>query len=93
MNPLQDKSALSEGYLHRVLVALDQFGNVVFGGDPDETISARSARAAARGDKLGKFMIWWLDKLQPGHGTLAESGDLARAQQIEEIERKALGGK
>ena len=93
MDPLQDKSALKEGYVHRALVALDQFANVLFGGNPDETISARSARAAARGDKLGKFMVWWLDKLQPDHGTLAESGDLAGAEEIVEIEKKALGGK
>ena len=34
-------------YIWNVLIAIDQFFNVIFGGDPDETISSR----------LGK----WLD--------------------------------
>jgi len=78
-------------YWWRVLVALDQFANVVLGGNPDETISARSARAAKRGNLLGKFMCWWLDKLQKNHGEQAEAGDLARAERVEEIEEQALG--
>lgn len=28
-------------YVYNVLVALDQFGNAMLGGDPDETISGR----------------------------------------------------
>jgi hypothetical protein len=86
----QEQQTAKEGYLHRVLVALDQFGNVVFGGDPDETISSRSARAAERGDWLGKFMCWWLDKLQSNHGEKAECGDLERAKIVEQIEGREL---
>lgn len=82
--------ARRQRYPHRVLVALDQFANVVCGGHPDETISSRSARAAARGDLLGKLMLWWLDKIQPHHGTLAEEADLGRAEIVERIEEKAL---
>lgn len=82
--------AKSEGYIHRVLVALDMFGNVICGGDVDETISARSARAAARGDWLGRFMVWWLDKVQPNHGELAEEGDLGRAEIVAATEADAL---
>lgn len=87
----QEERAGKEGYLHRTLVALDQFANVVSGGNPDETISARSARAAARGGAIGKFMCWWLDKIQPNHGEKAEAGDLERATKVEQIESKALG--
>lgn len=86
----QEHDAAKEGYLHRVLVALDQFGNVVFGGAPDETISARSARAAERGNRLGKLMCWWLDKLQHNHGEKAECGDLQRAKTVEQIESDEL---
>lgn len=86
----QEHQTAKERYVHRVLVALDQFGNVVFGGDPDETISARSARAAERGNWLGKFMCWWLDKLQSNHGEKAECGDWERAKTVEQIESREL---
>lgn len=78
------------GWVHRSLVALDQFANVLTGGKNDETISARSQRAANCGNRFGKFMVWWLDKLQPGHGKLAEAGDLRRAEDIERTEKEAL---
>ena len=38
----QEAQAAREGYVHRVLVAFDQFVNVIFRGRPDETISARA---------------------------------------------------
>lgn len=85
-----EASTAKESYIHRMLVGLDQAANVILGGDPDETISARSQRAAARGGLLGKFMCWWLDKLQPDHGMLAEAGDLERAETVEQIEEQAL---
>ncbi len=77
-------------YCHNVLVGLDQFANTILAGEPGETISARSARAAARGHWLGRFMLKWLNWIQPGHGKLAEEGDLRRAEAVEEIEEKAL---
>ena len=79
-----------EGYLHRVLVGVDQAANVLLGGNPDETISARSQRAAARGGWLGKFMCWWLGKLQANHGMKAEAGDFERASTVEKAESQAL---
>lgn len=88
----QEQETAREGYVHRVLVALDQFANVISGGDPDETISSRSARAAERGDWLGKFLCWWLDKLQSNHGEKAECGDLERAKIVEQIESRELEG-
>ena len=85
--------ATHHGYVRRVLLGLDLFGNIVTGGKVGETISARSQRAADRGNKLGKFMVWWLDKLQPSHGVLAEEGDLGRAEAVEQTEEQALKGK
>ncbi len=79
-------------YIHNVLVGADQEGNIVLGGKPDETISAHSARAAAKGNPLGRFMVWWLDKIQKNHGTLAEQGDLRRAEDVEKTEEEALNG-
>jgi len=79
-----------EEYIHNVLVGADQEANIITGGLPDETMSARSQRAAQRGNLLGKFMVWWLDKIQPNHGVKAEQGDLRRAEEIEQAERDAL---
>jgi hypothetical protein len=47
-------------YFTGVLVSVDQLGNAVFAGDPDETISSRLGRAKLR----GKLKWWnkWLDK-------------------------------
>lgn len=77
-------------YLYKLLVGIDMLGNVVTGGNLDETISARSQRAAQRGDLWGEFMVKWLDWLQKNHGVLAEQGDLKRAETVESIEEKAL---
>ena len=79
-----------EGYLHRLLVGLDQFVNGVFGGKPDETISAHSQQLAEAGNPFGKFMCWWLGKIQKDHGQLAEAGDLARATAQMELEQRML---
>lgn len=72
------REAEAEGWLHRDLVALDEFANVLTGGRPDQTISSRCQEAADRGNKFGRFMTWWLDKIQANHGRQAEAGDLAR---------------
>jgi hypothetical protein len=85
-----ESRASKEGYIHRTLVGLDQFVNVIAGGNPDETISSRSERAAKRGDFVGKAMCWWLDKLQKNHGEQAEAGDLERSTNVQNIEDNAL---
>ena len=38
-------------YLFNVLIGLDQFGNTLAGGNPDETISSRVGRAARKGKR------------------------------------------
>jgi hypothetical protein len=83
----EESQAAKEGYVHRALVGVDQFANVLLGGNPDETISSRAQRAANRGDLLGKFTSWWLSKLQSSHGYKAEAGDIERAKKIEDIEQ------
>lgn len=63
-------------YPVRVLIAVDQLGHALFGGDPDETISsALGKRKKARGGSLlwrdwlgfAKPLDWFLDKVDPGH--------------------------
>jgi hypothetical protein len=80
-----------EVYLHRILVGLDQFMNVLSNGDPDETISARAARAAERGKPWGIAMSKFLNIFQKDHGPRAQAGDVARATAVETLE-DASGG-
>lgn len=85
--------ATHHGYVRRVLLGLDLFGNVLTGGKPGETISARSQRAADRGNWVGKAMTGFLHLFQRDHGHLAEIGDEARAEEVEKTEEQALKGK
>jgi hypothetical protein len=85
-----EQKALHEGYLHRSLVGLDQFMNVLTGGDPDETISSRAARAAERGKTWGIELSKFLNVFQPDHGVKAQAGDTARADKVEGLEQPEL---
>lgn len=87
----KEKSALKEGYAVRVLIALDQFANVLIGGHPDETISARAARAAENGERWGIGMSKFLDLFQRDHGAEAQAGDVARAITVAKAEEHSGG--
>jgi len=54
-------------YLLNILVAIDQLLNTLMGGDPDETISSRAAKAALAGQRWGCVLCRWLDRLDAGH--------------------------
>lgn len=82
--------ATHHGYVRRVLLGLDLFGNIITGGKVGETISARSQRAADRGNWAGKAMTGFLHLFQKKHGVLAEIGDEARAEEVEKTEEQAL---
>lgn len=52
-------------YFLNVLVAVDQLGNAVLAGDPDETVSSRAAKAAERGRRWGCVLcrvLHWFDR-------------------------------
>ena len=93
-----EENTMREGYIHRFLVAFDIFINVATDGDEDETISSRVRRITDYykgwthnpGVWIAKILNAILDFLQPDHGQHAESGDLERAECVEEIEEKAL---
>jgi hypothetical protein len=76
-------------YIERVLISLDELGNVLSGGMLDETISSRSGRAALHGARWGLFMAWWLGKIVPNHCRLAELHDEQRAEFIVWLEQSA----
>lgn len=78
--------AKKESYPIKVLIGFDQFVNVIAGGHPGETISARSARAATQGKLWGKAMSGFLNLFQKNHGARAQAGDLERAETVEYLQ-------
>lgn len=54
-------------WVFNILVSLDQFGNSLAGGDPDETISSRAAKGQLHGKWWGKAMCRFLDVFDHGH--------------------------
>ncbi len=78
-----EKSAGADGYLLRVLVALDMAANVALGGREDETISAHAATLARKHEFLGSVVSRMLDLFEPDHGAKAAAGDLERAEAVE----------
>ena len=85
----QEQQAAKEGYLLRDAIALDQAVNVVLGGHPDETISARSSRDAAEGYRLGRWVSRFLDLFQKNHGPKAQAGDIERAEVVIKAENES----
>jgi hypothetical protein len=84
---IEEQTASREGWLHRILVALDQFGNVfLFRGQPGETISTHAARACRLGKTWGRAMSAFLDIFQADHGSKARAGDIERAKNLLRIE-------
>lgn len=66
-------------WIWNLLISLDQLGNSLIGGSPDETISARAGRYA------GKIWYWtglaWiLNKIDPGHTEDAIKAEEERRQ-------------
>ncbi|MFM0300026.1 hypothetical protein PQQ99_07850 [Paraburkholderia sediminicola] len=54
-------------YLLNWLILLDQAGNTLAGGSPNETISERSAKARNEGKKWGCVLCKFLGWVNPGH--------------------------
>jgi hypothetical protein len=87
----QEARAGKEGYVHRSLVGLDQFTNVLTGGEPDETISSRAARADEQGKFWGRAMTRFLNFFQSDHGPKAQAGDVERAKVVAGLEDTSGG--
>ena len=83
--------AAREGWVHRWLVAFDICVNVLFRGQPDETISGRSWRASLENKMWGRVMNYWLGLFENQHGAKACVGDLQRAKNRIAINSKVLG--
>lgn len=74
-------------YITKILLGLDQFGNTLMGGAPDETISARAGRN--KGGKRLVDKLWWtplakmLNDIEPGHTDHAIESERTGRQQSE----------
>jgi hypothetical protein len=54
-------------YFWNILIAVDQLGNTLFGGDPQETISSRADKAMKSGKKWGCLLCRFLSLIQKDH--------------------------
>lgn len=54
-------------YLWNVLIAVDQLGNALAAGDPDETISSRAGKAQRAGRRWGCILCRMLDWFERDH--------------------------
>lgn len=59
--------AFSLEWSRRLAVSFDQLGNALAGGDEDETISSRAAKAARQRRRWGCLLCWLLGLIDPGH--------------------------
>lgn len=66
-------------YFMNILVAFDQFVNTIFGGPPDETISARWGKGKSQIDEAGADV---LNAIEPGHTEGAIVHDEERAEHV-----------
>jgi hypothetical protein len=76
-------------YIYNVLVGFDMFMNTVFGGLPDETISAHAGRVEKQDTYWALVLSAFLDWLQPHHVEDAIKGDQQRAETVEDLEKNA----
>lgn len=54
-------------YVYGILIALDQLGNALLAGYPDETVSTRAARARNQGKPWGCVLCRVLDYIDRNH--------------------------
>ena len=66
-------------WILNILLSIDQFGNAILRGDPDETISSRAAKSRARGKKWGCYLCKLLDYLDKNH--CSNAIDLTRGKE------------
>lgn len=78
-------------YVINLAIALDQLGNTMTGGAPDETISSRAGRAAVMGRWWGRVLCWGLGVLDSGHCEKAIQAEIEGRHQAAAIKQAASG--
>lgn len=84
-------------YVLNVLISLDQLGNSLLLGDPDETISSRIGRIKRKwggsipwGRPVTKTTDWVLDKIDPNHSLDAIESDEGKEGLADRPEEKMV---
>jgi len=70
--------AAGRRYLWNVLIGVDQLGNALLGGDPDETVSSRMGKILGRRKhrcRVCRLLCRLLDKIDPNHCAAAIETD------------------
>lgn len=75
LKEIKGKRKFIGAWCMNILIAIDQLGNAIIFGDPDETISSRLGKfEIKKGGKISKikhpfsaFLAWGLDKIDPNH--------------------------
>lgn len=72
-------------YLKANVIAIDQLGNTLLGGSPDETLSARAWRVEQKGGLWGRLLRPTIDFVfrvfgDPDHCRLAYLSEVTRSQ-------------
>jgi hypothetical protein len=60
-------------FLVNLAVMVDEVGNTLTGGSPNETISSRAGKAQAEGKRWGCVLCKLLNKIQKNHCQIAMS--------------------
>lgn len=66
-------------YLWNILVSIDQFANTILGGDPDETLSSRAAKAEGKGSRWGCLLCRFLGMIDDNHCGKSREADEGKA--------------
>ena len=78
-NPFPVIGRFAGRYILNVLLGLDQLGNTLLAGAPDETISARTGRNIRK--RGWRVLGWGLNKIDPGHTTDAVQSERKGSEQ------------
>lgn len=85
--------AKKEGYIHRLLVGIDQLAATALDIPNDQTISSQTEIAAHKRAwyaGIARLLNDGLDELQKSHGQKAQAGDIARAERTIAADSAAL---
>lgn len=74
---MERKKTKVRRYIYNLLYSIDQLGNTIAGGDPDETISSALGKMERDGElrRFSRFLCRALDRLDPGHVKKAIEND------------------
>ena len=82
-------------YLLNILISIDQLGNTITGGDPDEIISSRLGKLKQRHGgtipwrrPVARIIDWGLDKIDANHSIDAIEADEGKDALLDKEEPK-----